>query len=306
MQQHGMQDAQASLRKRLRTWAQLRRAAADGHFSGGLYEAQLELVRGHARRWLGRDGVDELRVLDVGCGQRAPMTCLLDAAGARVTGIDVERPTGPLSTLALVRASLPYGMDRTMKSVGRRLLGYDRIFYRNIGRFVDGPIRPRDVDLRLMDVSHLEFPDDEFDLIYSALAFEHVADVAGAVRELWRVCRKPRALIVVRIHLFTSITGGHNQPQELAAAGGPLPPWAHLLDERYLPSIYLNRVRLDDYLRFFAACFELRDVHKKVDPEAVPLLTPEVAHSLPQYSREELLTELVTIVATPRDGVGVA
>jgi len=107
MQEQGMQDAGASLRRRVRTWYQLTRAAADGHFSGGLYAAQLDLVRGHVARWLERESLVGLRVLDAGCGQRAPMTCLLEAAGAKVTGIDVERPTGPLSTMALVRASLP-------------------------------------------------------------------------------------------------------------------------------------------------------------------------------------------------------
>jgi SAM-dependent methyltransferase len=179
------------------------------------------------------------------------------------------------------------------------MLGQDRAFYRNIEKYSDGPIRPASVDLRLMDVAHLDFPDNEFDVAYSGVAFEHVADVPAAVRELWRVCKKPHSLLIVRIHLYASISGGHNQPQELATEGGPLPPWAHLEDERYLPSIHLNRLRLDDYLQHFGRHFDICEVAKKEEPGARALLTPEIEARLSAYSREDLLTQLLTIVGTP-------
>ena len=110
---------------RNRAWAE-GRSDAELHFEG--YRAWRERLTG-----LGVANVQELRVLDIGCGDRAPLALLFAAEGARVTALDtlpvalgLRRPRmwgwrWP-STPALVRrCGRSCGISSTPVAIGTRL-----------------------------------------------------------------------------------------------------------------------------------------------------------------------------------------
>ena len=102
-------------------------------------------------------------VLDVGCGVGAATFDIarLVAPGGRVVGIDLD-----------------YGM----LAVGERIRsGLDL----------------RNVSLKLMDASSLDFPDEAFDRVVCQHALMYFADQTAALREMYRVLSRGGRLIVV-------------------------------------------------------------------------------------------------------------
>lgn len=58
------------------------------------------------------------------------------------------------------------------------------------------------VELRKMDAEHLEFPDNSFDVVACAFALFLFPDMAGALREMYRVC-KPGGCVGISIFCKT-------------------------------------------------------------------------------------------------------
>lgn len=87
-----------------------------------------------------------------------------------------------------------------------------------------------------MDVRRLAFPDAYFDVAYSLNVFEHINDLEGAYRELWRVLKPGGVLYLYSSPIWTSYRG-HHYNHWLSDYVDLIPPWGHL---------YLERKRLFD------------------------------------------------------------
>jgi SAM-dependent methyltransferase len=148
-----------------------------------------------------------------------------------------------------------------------------------------------------MNAASLELPDDYADFIFSSLVFEHIDDVPGAVREVNRVL-KPQGRAWINIHLFPSLSGGHHPDwtNGREPAHPRVPPWDHLLENRYPAASYLNRWRLADYRRIFNDYLEVAE--ERLAPEPARELAPEPPEVLLArgYTREELLTREVAFL----------
>ena len=75
-----------------------------------------------------------------------------------------------------------------------------------------------------------QFNDNYFDIVYSSSVLEHVNDLAGAFKEMYRIL-KPGGLIIHGYHPFFCPNGGH-------ALGITDSPWGHV------------RMNQEDYLRY--------------------------------------------------------
>ena len=169
-------------------------------------------------------------------------------------------------------------------------------FDRPLGRSAGMPIRHAGLQLARMDAARSGFADASFDVIYSSACFEHLPDVAGVVAEMDRLL-KPGGLAEIEIHLFASMTGGHEPPLDdhrVPPAGFPL--WGHLLNPAWQPSLFLNRWREAQFRDAFAARFDVLD-RQVTSRHGEPYLTQEIETRLTaRYSREELTTESVLFV----------
>ncbi|MGQ9584477.1 MAG: class I SAM-dependent methyltransferase [Anaerolineae bacterium] len=240
------------------------------------------------------------RVLDVGCGRTYPFTLLLHSLGAHVTGIDLEFiPRGWRSWWHVLRRA-------GAREVLSRLATWwalDRPYHRELEGAAGFPLKAEGLDLRQMDAACLDFEGGAFDLAVSNAAFEHFPDVPRVLAELRRVL-KPQGILHVEIHLFPSLTGGHNVPCLPGGGGielGDTPPWDHLRQNLRPAPVYLNRLREREYREMFEAHFRVLEWQTEFE-EPAHLLTPDLEAELAAagYSREELLKRSVVVVAAPK------
>lgn len=237
--------------------------------------------------------VREARILDIGCGQMATQTILFKVDGADVTGIDMEVPTYKMNLKTLIRVIKTNGVERAIKSLLRHLL-FDKRFFSELS-LQYGKIVPFDqLDIRLMNAASLSFPDNSFEFVYSAWVFEHIDDVPTSIRDVNRIL-KPSGIAWIGVHLFPSLSGGHHLdwiwPDK--SSSKKVPPWDHLLDNKYPANTYLNRLHLDQYREIFHTHINVFD--EELTYEGDKFLTPEIEKILQRkgYAREDLLTRTV-------------
>jgi ubiquinone/menaquinone biosynthesis C-methylase UbiE len=103
------------------------------------------------------------------------------------------------------------------------------------------------------DAEELKAIDDEsVDFIVSKSLFEHLENPLKAVKATFRVLKR-EGISVHIIHLFTSISGGHNPAWYNFKR---FEPWDHLRKEKFiLPYGHLNKLRAQDYIEMFKRYF---------------------------------------------------
>ena len=232
-------------------------------------------------------------ILDVGCGRLCGQALLFHSLGGKVTGIDTtEILVNKPRFLKYWRSLIKNGLEGFGRDVLYALLGKNKAYYRRIRDLSSFELQPDVLDIRQMSVDNMSFPDGVFDIVISNNAFEHIANVPQAVAEIHRVL-KPGGITYIRIHLFTSLSGGHNIDLRNPSK---VPPWKHLRSKDYTAPVYLNRLKEQEYISLFRVRFEILDI---IDGVCVGrnLLTPSIRAELSDYSEEELLKMHITIVA---------
>jgi SAM-dependent methyltransferase len=242
-------------------------------------------------------------VLDVGCGPRYQLALLFQSFGSKGVGIDLDL-VGPTLVFPTKYGQLwcHDGLQRALQVLVRDVLGRDRAYYRALEKAAGVPLRFDQVDVRCMSVSDMTFPDATFNATVSTTVFEHVADVPRAVHELARVLKDDGVIYMV-VHLYTSLSGGHHPAwSNTERYGVPtnVPPWDHLRENRFPSPVYLNKLRLQNYLNMFGKRFEILDLKHELEGEQI--LTPELEKELAQFSREELLCRYLHIIGRKRSG----
>lgn len=215
-----------------------------------------------------------IRLLDLANGQLQPQIKIFESKGFNVTGIDlINQKDGSINDF--------------LYKIARFLFSCHQF-----------KIKAAPKQLVCGDVSILPFQDDSFDAIYSLAAFEHFLDVGTVLSECNRVLKKG-GVIIAYIHLFTSLSGGHNVGRRLMGLNhlpGGVEPWDHLR-ARIIPfTVPLNELRISDYLNEFRKRFSILR-HQCMGREGEKLLTDEIRKALPQYSHEELTCSNYLIIA---------
>jgi SAM-dependent methyltransferase len=256
-------------------------------------------MRKHLQRY-GLADLQDLRVLDVGCGKAYWLTLLLHSCGAHTTGIDtefVEPGFGLGKYWGILRNN---GPERALRTLVWDIF-YGPPYYRELGKACPFPLRFKDVDVRRVSVTELDFSDSTFDLVVSHEVFEHIGDLPTTLRLIRRVM-KPDGITWIYIHNFASLSGGHHIAWKYpdTEPSAVVPPWDHLRANRYpeIPS-WINRLRERDYREAFEAHFDIIDWFPTVR-EGAALLTPEIRAELAEYSEDELLNKGFVVVARPR------
>jgi len=237
-----------------------------------------------------------LKILEIGCGQRATQTILFTADGHETIGIDLEVPTFRLTWEIFHQVVKANGWERAGKSILRHCV-FDGQFLRRLSSQYGKSLPLDRVAVRLMNATRLEFPADHFDFIYSSLVFEHIDNVPAAVREVNRVL-KPQGRAWINVHLFPSLSGGH-QPEWTNRdyfSGAHIPPWDHLRENKFPASTYLNKLRWADYRQILRQSLEV--LEEQPQPEPTSVLTPELERILlaKGYGREDLTTREVAFL----------
>jgi len=238
----------------------------------------------------------EKLILDIGCGRRYPYTLLLHSLGNTVVGIDTDYIAYNDSLLKRHWKELKQnGFESFGRALLYELLKQKSTYYKTLQKLCDFPLNYERLIFKRMNAENMAFSAKTFDLAVSILCFEHIANVPKAISEVHRVLKKG-GFAYIMIHLFASRSGAHHVGKQLDR----VPPWDHLRQKRYTVPVYLNKLRKDEWLRLFSKRFEIIEVLRKVDKEGKNLLTSEILAELLDYSRDELLTSTITIVAQKR------
>jgi SAM-dependent methyltransferase len=286
----------ANPRRLVRQAAELRRVHGDPAASVKVRLARAreleELLAGAAGRQI--EGLD---LLDVGCGQ-LPAQLIYFARRNRVVGIDTDVLAVGLTPKLYVRMLRVNGVQRTLKTVGRKLLRVDSQFYAELRRQLALQRLPT-VDARVMSAEKLSFASASFDVVYALAVFQHLAHPELVLEEMSRVVR-PGGVLYLDFILYTSQTGAHDF-RLLEGGRASLPQWAHLRPqyrELVSASAFLNGLRLPQWRELFdrvipGATIELRQAGAQVRDDAERL---RQEGELLDYDLDELCTTKVVVV----------
>jgi SAM-dependent methyltransferase len=228
------------------------------------------------------------------------MTVLLHAAGCRVTGVDVT--LGPRWGLGFKPSRyVDYAREAGLRKAVRKIAGelvFDRRYFTTLRTLSGLPLSDDGLDLRHFDIQRLEnITEEPFDAIHSNATWEHVPDVPRATRALASAL-KVGGLAYIEIHLFPSISGGHDLPWIVPGnlQLDDVEPWGHLLNPNWEPPVFLNRLRESDYRAAIDSVRELRIIDWATEfTEGQELLTPERRKQLGAYTERDLTTRSIVV-----------
>ena len=257
-----------------------------------LREVEALMAEAYGREIAGLD------VLDVGTGQLLTQLVYFSRRN-RVVGVDrdvIVHGFSPLGYLEMLRVN---GPQRTVKTVGRKLLRVDAVYKTELVRQLELDRFPR-VDVRAMPAEDMTFTDASFDAVYALAVFQHLARPSDVLRQMVRVLR-PGGVLYTDFILYTSPTGAHDL--RLADGGdSQLPQWAHLRPQyRHLvnESAYLNRLRLQEWRALFDELIPGAQIRRKQSNADLVLTQAENLRregELLDYELEELCTTKVIVL----------
>ncbi len=221
-----------------------------------------------------------LRILDLANGRLQPQYQVLRSSGHQVIGIDIANYPGH------TRIDQAYRLARWL-------------FRKHLSNYRDG--KPAG-GLVCGDVGQLPFCDSYFDLVTSMSAFEHFLDVHSVIAEIHRVLRTG-SLAWIRIHPFTSLSGGHNLTfgeKPITHLPNSVDAWDHLRQRKIPIVVPLNEWRIEDYVEAISDRFKILKQYCAVR-EGEGLLIPEVEAELVRFTRDELTCCTFAIVALKQD-----
>ena len=245
------------------------------------------------------------KVLEIGYGARPWRLFALASMGVDIRGIDLDKPTYGYNPKRLLSVLSRNGFERFLKSLVRGVF-FDQADIRQLSNECKAIGRELTLDESRLVVGNAadghHFGPGSFTFAFSEDVFEHIpAETLPEVLSNLKKWLKKGSLLMVRPHIYTGISGGHDPdcyPHFVADGTAPeSKAWAHLLDPDYKVNTFLNRLGLHDYIRLFSEHFEVLGTKQKYDSLGKDYLTDDLRRKLiPRYSEEELLTNQVLFV----------
>jgi SAM-dependent methyltransferase len=276
--------------------ATFRKHRSYGHREVQTYAARFRFLSDLLRSQTGKP-VRGCRILEVGCGQRALVPLLFAAEGAEAHAIDVERPTYDMHASDFLRILKENGLDRATKSLVRHIL-FDRSFFQDLGAACGVNLLPYPrIITHVGDAARMKLPESYFDIVVSFAVLEHVVDVESTICQMNRALTR-EGIGYVTVHLFPSLSGGHCMDWQYAmdptyperTIPEKIPPWDHLLGNKYPADTYLNKLRLEDYRVLMSKHMVVVDERLVREGEQMLRFAPE--ELLKGYSRDDLTTSV--------------
>ncbi len=250
-------------------------------------------------------------VFEIGFGARPYRLMALCSLGVNARGVDLDQPVLQGRAAEFATILRQNGWERWLKSVVRfhifdwkQRLDLRRALQARKRALVVDPARFLVGDAAGDDLNHRLAP-QSLDLIYSEDVFEHVPaeSLPKLVQNMARWLR-PRGLALIRPNIFTGITGSHLLEWYGHRVGDQAPrrsePWEHLRKNRFTANTFLNGLTRADYRKIFSAHFAIRDEVVAAPELGRAWLTPALRAELSAYSDEELFSNNVLFVLTPK------
>ena len=122
------------------------------------------------------------QILDLGCGPLAPQSALLNSAGYKTVGVDLDIPP----------AWLPVsGLKQTLKR-GKYVKAWKRVtgaYYKTLAQQSGHKLKWKKTTVQLSDLTRLNFPDSHFDAVICVDHLQDAPDPRGALSEVARALK---------------------------------------------------------------------------------------------------------------------
>lgn len=208
----------------------------------------------------------------------------------QVTCLDIDViPSGvdPRAYLTMLRAN---GAGRVLKTVGRKLIGNDRLEFAEWKRQL-GVSRLPDPACLMGDVRDGIPEPGRWDVITSFAVFQTIPDPALAVQRCAEALA-PGGVLYVGVQQWGSNIG-HHDIRAYVNEEHLLPLWAHLRPQHQHmvePSAWLNRLRLRDWRAVFMEhCPGFTEYQERYGEEELRAkMTPALREELAEYDDDEL------------------
>lgn len=237
-------------------------------------------------------------VLDIGVGQFLIQTRYF-AHRNRLVGIDFDVIAQGPNPVQYLRMLWFNGSRRTVKTIGRKLLGIDRCYATEVGKQLNALSLPKLAVFR-MDACNMSLENASFDFVHCRSVFHHLPDPKAAIDGIVRVLR-PGGIAYISLHLYTCEAGSLDSRAYLEQRRD-FPSWAHLrpqFADKVKPNAYVNKLRIHEWRELFQArmpgaqlIFNRTD-RPGVEEDAQALLNQG---ELRGYSLEELITNEVVVL----------
>jgi hypothetical protein len=269
----------------------------------------IEDYRTIIRKYLGRD-LSECSAVEIGFGARPFRAAALASTGARVYGVDLERPLISISLSELRAIAKTNGLQRAAKSAFRKLIlehgervAFEREFKTSI------PALTARLELTVANAADAEFwrqLPKEIDFIYSEDVLEHIPpDDITKLCDNIRMHISQETILIFRPNIYTGITGAHTPDWfhlNVESEKHAIEPWNHLVTGEHEPTVYLNKFTESDYYNLFSRKFEIIDVNKTDFGLGRRFLTKEVRSRIPdRWTNDDLLTNNVLYIMRNRN-----
>jgi SAM-dependent methyltransferase len=256
-----------------------------------------------------RPPLRESSVLEIGFGARPYRLVWLHNSGVQIWGVDLDKPLLRMSANSVREIKRQNGTERALKSIIRYCIS-DVHKWNQVAAEIGRRGRSFRIPEERLIVADASSPSfwaraGHFDFIYSEDVFEHIPRqglnvlVEGMANAL-----RPDGLALIRPMVFTGICGGHHLEwfphtleQQLSRR---TEPWEHLRKNRFPANTYLNRLTRKEYVDIFDNHFEIVENETMRPDLGKRFLTSQIRTQLSAYSYDELFSNSVRFVLTPR------
>ncbi len=197
--------------------------------------------------------LENLDMLEVGPGQFL-MQMTYFSARNRIVGIDRDVVVRGFRPFAYASMFATNGSRRTIKTLGRKLLGIDRRYAKQLSSQLNLKRLP-ELKVHAMDVCNMSFKDESFDFVYCRSVVHSLQNPQAALDEMARILR-PGGVAYIALQPYTSRPGCLDSRIYLAEWNG-LGGWPHLrphlqssIDQA---NVFLNKLRLQEWREMFCS-----------------------------------------------------
>ena len=228
---------------------------------------------------------------------------MIFASSNQVVCIDCDlivKGTNPIPYIRMLKTN---GALRTVKTIGRKLMGVDKKYASTLRSQLRLKQLP-EVVVKQMDVCDMAFAESSFDCVYARSVLHSLPDPGRAAEEIARVLR-PGGVAYISVHPYTSETGCLDP--RITSRRHEVQGWPHLRPQLqhtlYSPNVDLNKLRLTGWEDLFEA--HMPGGHYIVTPNedvgvAESAAELQAAGELLDYTIEELTAgELVALWRKP-------
>ncbi len=220
------------------------------------------------------------QILDLACGQLAPQTVLLTAAGCRAVGVDLHIPPAYLPLAGPKQWFKRRQHRQAWTSAAQN-------YYQALSRAAGLKPAWNKIKIRLGDPLRLDFADGHFDAVLCANYLHHTVNPAGLLAEASRVL-KPGGLLLADVRPYPAFGG--------AFAANSV-PWQHLRQPNFGDALPLNQWPESRYRAAVESFFTIDQWLTEQDGTAIASLLPEIEAELAQFSPAELTRKEIVILA---------